>query len=1554
VTVVLLVVPTFALLSGDAPATAGSEVLTGVVVQQVVPGSAGDRAGLRPGDVLLAWTRGASPPANPNPAEGSFQSPFDVDEAEIEQAPRGKVSLEGQRGGRAQMWELPPRPWGVITRPRIPGELGKVLERAAEDLAGHKPVEAAAGYRQATHEGGTLPPSIQAWVRYKALTTSLAANSSPPSASTVNDILSLLMSDGRAGMAAKLAVDLAMVLSATGREAEIATLVQPPLLRRPLEGPTKSLIMATLLEQSAEVAALGKQLDAAVQIANAALTLREQLAPGSIVVAQSLRELSMLSILQGDCRAATEYITRALTIREDLVPGSQDLALNLTALAREALARGDSLLAERYVLHAVAVIDQVPPESLLLAATLDSLGDNLRGRGDLAAAEDLYQRSLAMGEKLAPSSLPVTASLNNLGKIAASRGNLAAAEGLHRRALAIREKLAPNSLDVAVILNDLGSIAESRGDVTGAEALHRRALTIREKLAPGSLDLATSLSNLANIAQGRGDLATAEGLYRRALAIREKLAPGSMDVAASVGNLGNIARSRGDLAVAEDLYRRALAIYEERAPDSLDVAASLNNLGVVAESRGVLAAAEEFHRRALAIREKLAPGSLDLAMSLGNLGNTARSRGDLAAAEDLYRRALAIFEGQAANSIDVAAMLNNIGLVAQSRGDLAVAEDLQRRALAIKEKLAPGSLGVAASLNNLGNIAHGRGDLAAAEEFHRRALAIEEKLAPGSMDVAASVGNLGNIVRDRGDLAMAEDLNRRALAIYEERAPDSLEVATSLNNLGVLAQSRGDLAGAEDFQRRSLALKEKLAPGSLAVATSLNNLGEIADSRGDLAMAEDLNRRALAIREKLAPGSLDVAASLNNLGSIADSRGDLVAAEGFHRRALAIKEKLAPGSLAVAASLNNLGSIADSRGDLAAAEGFHRRALAIKEKLAPASLEIALSLNNLGLVVQTRGDLAAAEDLYRRALAINEKLAPGSLDFARVLNNLGRVVARQGKMEEARTLLCRAVDELDLQVGKLGGTQDARSEFSANWQFIYRECEAAQLALGERERAFHILERSRARSLLTMLAERDLLFTEVPAELARERRRVNAEYQRVQEVLGRLSAQEEREKGDELLGRLRELLQTQGQIVEAIRKASPGFAALQYPQPLDLPRVRSTLDPGTVLLSYSVGQDKTTLYVVQPPRSAESRENGRERNGDVSGLTILVLPVGEVAVRAKVAEFRQTVSSGRGSGRGVVMADDHTSGAEALGRELYDLLIRPAETLIGASDRLLISPDGPLHTLPFAALVRFDGKSSQYLFEWKPIHTVVSGTVYAELKRTRHPKASSSAARLVAFGDPHYPAIAKDQAEHLANPEVRAVVRSGALLQPLPFTREEVQAIAGFFPSSSRIYLGEEATEERAKAIGKDTQIVHFACHGLIDERFPLNSALALTIPESPKEGEDNGLLQAWEIFEKVRLDADLVTLSACETALGKEMGGEGLVGLTRAFQYAGARTVLASLWSVGDASTSELMKGFYRALKVGTTKDEALREAQLALLKNPRTAHPFHWAAFQIIGDWK
>jgi CHAT domain-containing protein len=182
----------------------------------------------------------------------------------------------------------------------------------------------------------------------------------------------------------------------------------------------------------------------------------------------------------------------------------------------------------------------------------------------------------------------------------------------------------------------------------------------------------------------------------------------------------------------------------------------------------------------------------------------------------------------------------------------------------------------------------------------------------------------------------------------------------------------------------------------------------------------------------------------------------------------------------------------------------------------------------------------------------------------------------------------------------------------------------------------------------------------------------------------------------------------------------------------------------------------------------------------------------------------------------------------------------------------------------------------------------------------------------------------------------------------------EVEGLRALYPARSEVHLGKAASEERARGAGREASLLHFACHALADEGSPLDSSLVLALPPSWTPGQPNGLLQAWEILEQVRLDADLVALSACGTGLGGVASGEGMIGLTRAFHHAGARTVLASLWSVNDESTSALMRRFYGRLRAGDSKDRALRAAQTALIAEPRYSHPALWAAFQLSGDWK
>jgi CHAT domain-containing protein/Tfp pilus assembly protein PilF len=918
--------------------------------------------------------------------------------------------------------------------------------------------------------------------------------------------------------------------------------------------------------------------------------------------------------------------------------------------------------------------------------------------------------------------------------------------------------------------------------------------------------------------------------------------------------------------------------------------------------------------------------SLRLARAIHMRGFVAWKQGSLAEAEGHYLRALLIRERLAPESADTAATLNNLGIVFDDRGDGERSLSYYEKSLALKEKLEPGSMGVAMTLNNLGVLTQRRGDLAGAERYFDRALERYGVLDPGGPRFASTLSNLGKLYRERGDLPLAEETLKRALALKEKLGPGTQSHGASLLSLGVLCQNRGELSAAEDYYRRALEIKKRTEPGSVNTALVLNNLGRLAQERIDYPEAEARFREGLALAEKQAPESPEAALILSNLGVVVGRMGRMEEAEALHRRAYELRKKIAPEGLDTADSLCNLSLCARERGDLDAAWDEVSEALRIQEKTAPGCLHEGSTRIGLSKILVRRGDLSGAETQLRAATVRFGRLAPGSAREAEALYALGLVQRDEGRKEEAAVSLLKAVEALETQRDRLGGSEDSKSGFSLEYSDYYRDLILLLLDLGRDREAYSILERSRARGLLALLSQRDLVLAgEIPAELERQRRDLIARYDRALEDLGKLSADGASEALEASRARVDSLRHERENLAARIAKASPRLAALRYPQPLNLDQALDALDPGTVLLAYSIGATRSALFVLGPGKEFQA----------------IPLPLGRETLDLEVRRFLKVVES--------------REAPKAFASMLGGKLLKPAKASISRAQRLLISPDGPLHTLPFAALRDPTSMGSfRYLAQAVPSGTVLSATLYAELARGRKERRESV---LVAFGDPTYP----------PSGDSRSRLRGGVELVPLPGTRMEVEALGGLFPGRSHLLLGSGATEPAAKALGRDVALVHFACHGILDGDFPLDSALALAQPEEPGEGSGNGLLQAWEIFESVRLDADLVTLSACETGLGKEMGGEGLVGLTRAFQFAGARTVMASLWKVPDVATAALMRCFYGQMRAGQTKDEALRRAQAEFLAGPvevrgregsperlDVSHPFYWAGFVLAGDWK
>ncbi len=647
-----------------------------------------------------------------------------------------------------------------------------------------------------------------------------------------------------------------------------------------------------------------------------------------------------------------------------------------------------------------------------------------------------------------------------------------------------------------------------------------------------------------------------------------------------------------------------------------------------------------------------------------------------------------------------------------------------RQSMAIRKRVAPDSLAVAYCLHELSSVMEDENP--EYQVINQRALAIRQKLAPGSRNEAATLINLSSFANSNGDSRAAIDFALRALAINQALDPAGRSVAVSYISLCWHYMNRGELAAAQDSGLRALEIYRALGPGERdGVRQALHNLGVVARLRGDYDRSIEIFLQEREICDQIAPTGRGAMWNAFELGVTEIDRGNLDKADEYFRRSEDLGSAAPAGSTHAALLALMRANLAYQRKDLASAERLLRQAHDFYSKTAATGPAATAILDDLARVLRERGLHTEAEERLRLALAFRRQYGPGSTETAQSSHNLGLLLWKTGRLAEAEVELRRALEDLEAQQGKLGGSEESMSIFGSRIADYYKDYMDLLIELRREQDAFLILERFRAGAFLRTLAQRDLAAPDrLVSEIEHERSVTNVAYERTQGEIRRLDSAADKKKIDEGLARLGELRQKQSDIAERIKKASPKYGALRYPQPLDLAGARAALDPGTLLLSYSVGEVKSVLFVV----SSDPKRG--------SSLSVFTLPVGEKALRESVEAFRRLIK------RNGASAD-----LRSRSRSLYDLLLKPAEALIGQSDRLLIVSDGPLNTLPWAALAR-DGAADQprYLGEWKPIHTVVSATVYAELKKARRGGAIVPAIQLAAFGDPRYPAFSSAKA----------------------------------------------------------------------------------------------------------------------------------------------------------------------------------------------------------------
>jgi CHAT domain-containing protein/tetratricopeptide (TPR) repeat protein len=993
------------------------------------------------------------------------------------------------------------------------------------------------------------------------------------------------------------------------------------------------------------------------------------------------------------------------------------------------------------------------------------------------------------------------------------------------------------------------------------------------------------------------------------------------------------------------------------------------------------------------------------ATTLNNLAMLYFELGEHARAELLYRQALEIMKQTLGETHpDYALYLNNLAGLYVSMGEYARAEPFCRQALEIrKQTLGETHPGYAISLNNLAGLYKEMGEYARAEPLYRQALEIMKR-GPGRThsQYATSLNNLAGLYKEMGEYARAEPLYRQALEIREKALGETHPAySTSLNDLAGLYRSMGDYARAEPLYRQSLEIKKQtLGETHPRYAASLNGLAVLYRSMRDYARAEPLYRQALEIHKKaLGETHPEYARSLNNLAVLYWSMGEYARAEPLYRQALEITKKaLGEAHPDYAVRLNGLATLYVSMGEYARAEPLYRQSLEIKKQtLGETHPDYAVSLNNLALLRFAQGDTASAAPLLttfleivrrnldltaaiqseRQQLAMARTLRPAldhllSLDSGTSINGTpayhhvllwkGTIFARQQRMLHARHELELV---LDANVPAAGAAPQGQGSF----------CAAFGLIAG--------------RSVV-------LLYDE---------------WQQTSRRLATLAFAVPDPKNQETWKkRLGELTDKKEQLERELSRMSASFRAQREQQRPTPDQVQAVLRKNEVLIDF-------LAYNRCRPPAKDTKKLTWEPH-----LAAFVVRAGRPVVQIDLGpleEINQAIAAWRTAVKDP--AKDTSAPAVVLRRRLW----QPLEKYLDGVQTVLVSPDGALAQFPFAALP--GRQPGSYLLEEVAIAVVPVPQLLPELlqgdARTAGTNAPRSSESLLLVGDVDYGApAARLAATGTSRSAPRGRGAGGLPVHPrLKNTGDEAKAVQQYFQrrypdGQARLLAESEATEEAVRQEAPKHRYLHLATHGFfappelhstlgpppepagaaagpgLDDFFGrhgvsgfhpgLLSGLVLAGANRPAQPDhDDGILTALEVTEMDLNGVELAVLSACETGLGEEAGGEGLLGLQRAFQVAGARSVVASLWKVKDQPGRQLMQRFYENLwqnQKKLSKLEALRQAQLSMMTQlskigndpergpgqdnppPKTEakplknHPYFWASFVLSGDWR
>jgi len=1034
----------------------------------------------------------------------------------------------------------------------------------------------------------------------------------------------------------------------------------------------------------------------------------------------------------------------------------------------------------------------------------------------------------------------------------------------------------------------------------------------------------------------------------------------------SLHNIGVTYRRRGDFKSAVEAYQKSSSLAQEIGEKRI-LANTMLDMGQISEMQNNYPASLEYRQKALSLGEELGNKGL-VAAALSQIGWVNFLRGNHRQALEYYEKSLPLREALG-NKVDIAQTLNQMSLAYRLQGDFVKAMDHAQRALTLSEP--SGNNGLTADiLISIGLVYGAEGNLSKALESFNRSLTFAE--ASGQKGVIANaLEKIANVNHSRGNLAPAIDYYQRALKLNEESGNKRQIVFTS-NAVAWVYRSQGNYAQAMAQYRKSLKLSEEIG-NKFTIAGSMTGIGIISFDQGDTSLALEYFQKSLQLMESVG-NSGGVRTALNNIGEVYRAQVDYKRALEFYHRSLSLSEKVGDKG-GITETLNNIGETHLAQANYSEALEYFQKSLTISEERGD-KLFMPGPLSGMGSVYAAQGNYQKALELFERA-ALLAAITGNRNQLWNAHSAAGRAYWRLNRPADARRALEEAISIVDSIRTNIAG-REARATYFATAQKPYElyvevlmQMHKQNSSEGNDAVALQMNERSRARSLLEALKEAHADIREgVDTSLLKRERTLQEQLSaRAEQQMRLLSGKHSDEQANEFQREIKRLTSEYQEVEAQIRLASPRYAALTQPTPLTLREIQNEiLDAETALLEYALGEEHSYLWVVT-------------RNS----IKSFELP-NRAELETRVRRVVELLNDGKRWSTDSQINSEYQDEATILSR----ILIPSALLAQLKQKRLLVVGDGALQYLPFGALpnLKSQGSRSQStnprpLVADYEIVTLPSASTLAVLRRENVNRRLTSKSVAV-IADPVFEetdervttsrsvgatepqnkgdetvgtsrALLQRAVEFETKTEGGAAVRESLQIRRLPFTRFEAENILVNVPLQQSL----KATDFRANretatsAELSKYRFVHFATHAILNSEHPELSGIVLSLVNEQGKPVD-GFLRLHDIYN-LNLPADLVVLSACQTGLGREIRGEGLVGLTRGFMYAGAPRVVASLWKVDDAATAELMKRFYAAmLKDNLRPAAALRRAKVEMWKQKRWQAPYYWAAFELQGEWR